>query len=632
MDILSYAIASKQSRRIKRFIANPDSNSGILTTPSKIEAGEVITIPAGRTAILPDIVIEGEIIIEGDVFIPSGGSYNQVDVICDNVISKDKSVTIGTKQLVDTVREQDISGKKNFLNGLTTQGENITPYSGFKNLLVNGNFDIWNSGTTFTGTNDILTADRWRYHCAAGGSVFKGTTSGILGKTYPLAMTKTVSTPYQFIAQALPSAAYLSGKTVTVSCKVYCTDGLTKVALGITGNEGINSSVVQTTPSWNESEVFNIGNGVLKTISKTITLPTFGNDFYTLSVYIGIGDAITTELGTVYIREVQLEVGNKATPFEYRPYDLEILLCGEPYKPLARGYKPFSMVSRKGIKNILINGMFNIWQRGTSLTGVMNNQFLADRWICSAGTGIAYSVSKQVINSNPYISMTSTVAGSYLILSQMVENQSRMLDRTFTLNSLFSATPGETVRIYFSVAGVGDYAYKDIIATGGTQELSLTFYMPGNFTPDDNNNYGIRVQSSSNPKVLNVFVMQLEESPYFTGYENRPVGLEMMLCQRYYQRFVNNGGTGELFSHERVQNATLTVVFVTKTIPFKVPMRTYPTITIPRVYANGVDYDTGWILYTNGVNNGMGGIAIYKGGVMTNNSIIAFDAIADAEI
>lgn len=539
MDILSYAIASKQSRRIKRFIANPDSNSGILTTPSKIEAGEVITIPAGRTAILPDIVIEGEIIIEGDVFIPSGGSYNQVDVICDNVISKDKSVTIGTKQLVDTVREQDISGKKNFLNGLTTQGENVTPYSGFKNLLVNGNFDIWNSGTTFTGMSDILTADRWRYHCATGGSVFKGNTSGVIGKTFPLAMTKTVNTPHQFTAQVLPSFAFLSGKTVTISCKVYCTDGLTKVGFGMTGNPGVNSPVVITTPSLSIIETFNIGSNTLKTISKTITLPTFANDEYTFAVGIYIGDLFTTELGSVYIREVQMEIGDKATPFEYRPYDLEVLLCGEPYRPLVRGYKPFSMVSRKGIKNLLINGNFDIWQRGTSLTGVVGSKMLADRWALYGGGTQTYNVGKYDISGRPYLSINSTQAWGHCAVSQRIENQNRMVDKTFTMTATFSATLGETVYLYVERPIVGfTFNSKPIVATGVTQEITFTFNVPANYTTNDLDSYGIYIYPSATvSKVLNVFNIQLEESSYFTGYENRPIGLELALCKRYYEIF-----------------------------------------------------------------------------------------------
>ena len=48
MDAVSYSNSAKQAKRIKRFIENPDSNSGVLTQPKVIEAGETVTIKSGR--------------------------------------------------------------------------------------------------------------------------------------------------------------------------------------------------------------------------------------------------------------------------------------------------------------------------------------------------------------------------------------------------------------------------------------------------------------------------------------------------------------------------------------------------------------------------------------------------------
>ena len=73
MDAISYSYADKQAKRIKKFIANPDSNSGIVTQPKIIESGESVTVPAGRVAILPDIQVNGEIVVEagGELLVPS---------------------------------------------------------------------------------------------------------------------------------------------------------------------------------------------------------------------------------------------------------------------------------------------------------------------------------------------------------------------------------------------------------------------------------------------------------------------------------------------------------------------------------------------------------------------------------
>lgn len=64
MDAISYSHSVKQEKRIKKFNTNPDSNSGVLTQPRVIEAGETVTIKSGRQAILADTVIKGDLVIE----------------------------------------------------------------------------------------------------------------------------------------------------------------------------------------------------------------------------------------------------------------------------------------------------------------------------------------------------------------------------------------------------------------------------------------------------------------------------------------------------------------------------------------------------------------------------------------
>ena len=66
MDILSYNVAAIANDRIEKFNANPDSNSGIITQPRVIEAGEIASIKSGRQAILGDTVVDGDLVIEAD--------------------------------------------------------------------------------------------------------------------------------------------------------------------------------------------------------------------------------------------------------------------------------------------------------------------------------------------------------------------------------------------------------------------------------------------------------------------------------------------------------------------------------------------------------------------------------------
>ena len=87
MDAVSYSLASKQAQRIEKFIENPDSNSGVLTQPKVIEAGETVTIKSGRQAILADTVVDGDLVIEagGDVFVPAGAGFGDLDQRIDRL-------------------------------------------------------------------------------------------------------------------------------------------------------------------------------------------------------------------------------------------------------------------------------------------------------------------------------------------------------------------------------------------------------------------------------------------------------------------------------------------------------------------------------------------------------------------
>lgn len=79
MDIISFNEASTANGRIENFIENPDSTSGIVTVPKTIASGETITIPAGRVAVLPNLVVDGTLNIDGEVFIPSGATFDDLD-------------------------------------------------------------------------------------------------------------------------------------------------------------------------------------------------------------------------------------------------------------------------------------------------------------------------------------------------------------------------------------------------------------------------------------------------------------------------------------------------------------------------------------------------------------------------
>lgn len=89
MDAVSYALSAKQKERIERVNANPDSNSGIVTQPMVIATGESVTVPAGRMAVLPNLQVDGELVISGEVFVPSGATVGDLE---DQIAAVDSRV------------------------------------------------------------------------------------------------------------------------------------------------------------------------------------------------------------------------------------------------------------------------------------------------------------------------------------------------------------------------------------------------------------------------------------------------------------------------------------------------------------------------------------------------------------
>lgn len=121
MDAVSYSLASKQAQRIEKFIENPDSTSGIVTVPKTIASGETVTVPAGRVAVLPNVVVDGTLNIDGEVFIPSGGSVdfsNGIKIDGNNI-----ALSIPTSYHL-------LSGNLSVSNEVITNGFGTTLYTG----------------------------------------------------------------------------------------------------------------------------------------------------------------------------------------------------------------------------------------------------------------------------------------------------------------------------------------------------------------------------------------------------------------------------------------------------------------------------------------------------------------------
>lgn len=285
MDAVSYSLASKQAQRIKKIIANPDSTSGIVTVPKTIASGETITIPNGRVAVLPNVVVDGDLVVEagGEIFVPAGANFSDLE---NQIALKADTSYVNNK------------------------------YSGFKNYIINGGFNIWQRGESFSSNSPaFFTADRWMLDSAGVASGLSASKQpGLVGKN-SLYIIKT-SGAYMQVYQMVENQGNLSNKTFTFSALVKSSNNGTINFKIVDGRAGTNF-IYNQTPVALEAHI-------PKEIVFTAQLGQVSAD----ALFVGI----VTTCSDLFLDRVQMEEGSVATPFEQRPIGLELSLCQRYYR------------------------------------------------------------------------------------------------------------------------------------------------------------------------------------------------------------------------------------------------------------------------------------------------------------
>jgi hypothetical protein len=224
------------------------------------------------------------------------------------------------------------------------------PLAGFRNRIINGNFDIWQRGTSFTGNE--YGADRW-------GHFPVGTTHTVTRQPFTLGQTAVPGEPtyfcrtvvssvagagnYAVLAQRIENVRTFAGQQVTVSfwAKVNATKNIAVELFQQFGTGGSPSADVTAIGTTKAS----IGTSWQKvTVTATVpsisgkTLGTDGNDCLALNIWFDAGsdfnartDSLGQQSGTFEIAQVQIEPGPVATPFEQRPIGTELALCQRYY-------------------------------------------------------------------------------------------------------------------------------------------------------------------------------------------------------------------------------------------------------------------------------------------------------------
>ncbi len=229
-------------------------------------------------------------------------------------------------------------------------------------------------------------------------------------------------------------------------------------------------------------------------------------------------------------------------------------------------------------KNWIINGDMSVWQRGI---GWAQNAYGPDRWY--VGSGRATKAGDPKYDNSLWFEDEGT--SPFQQIRQTIELPRDFVGETMTLSFMINhATyPKDgyiTVRwsdgswIEPPIKGLG----SNILAEW--QKVEWTFVVP-----DDSSTweyFDLRILGNGNDGKekfgFDITNIQLEKGPVATSFGKRSIGLELLLCQRYYVRFTSDGYS--VFTSGGFYNSTTStnIGVVLPTTMYRIPTLGYSDI------------------------------------------------------
>jgi hypothetical protein len=214
--------------------------------------------------------------------------------------------------------------------------------------------------------------------------------------------------------------------------------------------------------------------------------------------------------------------------------------------------------------NAIINGAFDIWQRGTSFTNPASGSYTADRFRHgNSGTGGTLAITREAFTPGAapvegyesafYYryswSVASTGATFHTILGQNIEDVRTFAGQTVTLSFWAKADASRSIRpILIQRFGSGG---SSNVTTDTTSNVDLTtswtrytrtFTLPSivGKTIGDNNSLGLNLasQSLNATQTIDIWGVQLEAGSVATPFKRNANSIqgELAACQRYYRQ------------------------------------------------------------------------------------------------
>ena len=219
-----------------------------------------------------------------------------------------------------------------------------------------------------------------------------------------------------------------------------------------------------------------------------------------------------------------------------------------------------------GFRNAIINGDFRINQRGFTST-TSNGAFTFDRWVTTVAGTQTYSTQAFSPGESPssgginYLRIVTTAgASNYATIQQRIEDVRTFAGDTVTISFWAKAASG-TPKIDITSSqnfGSGGSAAVSVTSKAVTlstawQRFTHTVTVPSisgktigtssylALELQVNNAFNASIGQQSN--TFDIWGIQVEKGTIATPFEQRPIGTELALCQRYYWRISGSQGS-----------------------------------------------------------------------------------------
>jgi len=228
-------------------------------------------------------------------------------------------VDYATGDVLSAGNMNDLSGTVNLLES--------AQYAAGKNKIINGDFGVWQRGTSFSSpANAVYTSDRWQISYNGTGATQTISQQTFTPGTAPVAgyegqffwrwevTVNGISNTFRGIQQKIEDVRTLAGQTMTVSFWAKADSARTLGAVqisqdfGVGGSSTVFTSITPSTTSLTTS---------WQRITGTVTVPSVsGKTIGTSSALIVYIGSPSNVLSTFDIWGIQVEAGSTASPFQ----------------------------------------------------------------------------------------------------------------------------------------------------------------------------------------------------------------------------------------------------------------------------------------------------------------------------